>query len=290
MVFSVPTFATVGDEYDKKKPIDQRTHGKSFVAVGPKSGNGPDALFEKEFHSIHEGDPYVDPGTADKRYRLEKAKKNLTSNGFRMASFPKKPTGAGDYHGTFNEGPLRHDTDYNVPRKGEKPPRKQPEKRGIFTAPTKKGTFGVTGTTLGGQIEHVACFYDSERQADRERAKKSRQLMKGAPFKNAGRLGATFDENPGTGASKCYTLTKPLSPRKEKPPSKTVVKGPDAPWRPSGQVPKKVAEIEYREDPYHGYDPRVAPKKRPVSDKAAFKPVGRTADSWYTKSIAFARL
>mmetsp|Transcript_23630 Transcript_23630/g.73203 ORF Transcript_23630/g.73203 Transcript_23630/m.73203 type:complete len:295 (-) Transcript_23630:540-1424(-) len=289
MVFSVPTFTTVGDDYDAK-PKDAKKKGlKTMLGSGPKSGN--DATFDR-FKSIHEGDPYVEPGVAERRARLEAAKKKLTPSGFRLASPPQKAPGLGTHFGTFDAKPIPHETDYVVPRKGEAPPRKQPAPRPMLTNPTKKGTFGVAGTLLSKEgTDYVADFYDSKREADRKDHERHKQLMKGAPWRGGGRRGYTFDEGPGTGASTCYKLTKPLEEKKVRE-SKAAVKGPDAPWRPGGKVPKRLPPVDYREDPYDGYDPRAGPKKKaetaPSGSRPAWRPnAAGKGDTWYTKSVAF---
>lgn len=289
MVFSVPTFSTVGDDYDAK-PKDAKKRGlRAMLSSAPKSGT--DATFDR-FRSIHEGDPYVDPGVAERRAKLEAAKKKLTPSGFRLASPPQKAPGLGTHFGTFDAKPIAHETDYVVPRKGESPPRKQPAPRPILTNPSKKGTFGVAGTLLNKEgTEYVADFYEAKRMSEKADREKSKALMKGAPWKGGGRRGYTFDEGQGTGASTCYQLTKPLEEKKVRK-SNAEVKGPDTAWRPGGKVPKKLPPVEYREDPYDGYDPRAGPKKKvstaPSGGRAAWRPnAAGTGDTWYTKSIAF---
>lgn len=291
MVFSVPTFSTVGDDYDKKQTGDSRAKGKSMLAGGPKSGH--DATFDT-YKSIHEGDPYVDPGVAERRAKLESAKKRIVPTGFRLASPPKKATGLGTHVGTFDEKPIPHETDYVVPRKGESPPRRQPAPRPILTNPPKRGTYGVAGTLLDKEgTKYVADFYEARRQKEREEHEKHKKLMKGAPWRGGGRRGYTFDEGPGTGVSSCYKLTKPLEEKKERK-SAVSLKGPDAPWRPGGRVPFKLPPVEYREDPFDGYDPTAPPRKKaetaPSGSRPSWRPNGNQNDTWYTKSIAFARL
>lgn len=290
MVFSIPTFATIGDEYDKKKVVDERSKGKSFVAVAPKKGNMPDALFSKTFLSIHEGDKYVDPGTAEKRYRLEKAKKNIVPQGFRLSNPTPKGCGLGSNFGTFQKNGWPHETDYIVPRKGESPPRREPTKRPIFTSPGKKGTFGFPNTTLSpiGQ-DYIADFYEARRMQEKKELEDHHKKIKGPGFKCASRRGYTFDEMMGTGVSGCYKMTKPMAilKRKPKPPPKRI----EHPWRPSGPIEKGPPKIEYREDPYDGFDPRVGKQKKVFkNDKSSFRPAGATNTSWYTSSIAFKRL
>lgn len=285
MVFSVPSFNTVGDDYDKKGGQTALPKGgKSFAVPGPKKGNGTDATFSKVIASIHEGDKYVDPGTAEKRYKREQAKKRITPQGFRMASLPQKACGLGGYFGCLGQ-PTPHETDFIVPRKGEAPPKKTQEKRNIFTAPTKMKD---NLSTYGG--EYIADFYDQDKEKQKAAREAHQKKLKGAAFKGASRLGGTFDENMGTGASKCYQMTKPmtiLKNKKDLPP----LKGPENPWRPGGPTEKLMPQVEYREDPYDGFDPRVGTvKKKTSSGRAGWKPGGATNSSWYTKSIAFGRL
>lgn len=290
MVFSVPTFTTVGDDYDKKHVVDERSKGRNFVAVAPKQGKLPDALFEKTFKSLHEGDPFVEQLVRERRHRNDKARARVSgAPPFRVASNPAKPTGRGDFHGTFS-GAIPHETDYVVPRKGDVTPKRQPGRRPIFTAPCKKGGYGVPGITLSRIGEdYISDFYENHIAVERQRNKLSREMQKGNAFKPCGRRGGAFDEGPGTGASQCYKMTQAMAPVKAK--SGTTGKAPEAPWRPAGPAPKAIPVVEYREDPYGGIDPRVPTKKKKMDTaKAAFKPSGGCDNSWYTKSIAFARL
>lgn len=292
MVFSVPTFTSVGDDYDKKINSGKPKPGRCFVTSGPKQGMGIDVTFEKAYKSIHEGDPYIDPGTAERRAKLESSKKRVVPEGFKLSSPPQKASGLGGYFGTFQKQPIPHETDYIVPRKGDKPARREPAPRPIFTAPTRKGTYGVAGTLLSKEgTEYVADFYDAKKVSEKEDHEKHKKLMKGAPWKGCGRKGFTFDESYNTGAPQCYVLTKPLEPKKE---FKSKVQGhpQSVAWKPGGVVPTKLPPIEYREDPYDGHDPREAPRKKTADESKgpSWRPNGATNDTWYTKSIAFARL
>mmetsp|Transcript_68833 Transcript_68833/g.80241 ORF Transcript_68833/g.80241 Transcript_68833/m.80241 type:complete len:291 (+) Transcript_68833:130-1002(+) len=290
MVFSIPSFATVGDPYVKKKVVDARSHNRTFLTSPPKPGTMPDSLFDHEFKSIHEGDKYVEPHVADRRYHNDKLKKNLTTNGFKFASPPQKAVGLGSYFGTIQKDAWRHETDFVVPRKGEAPPKPVSRPRQIYTALPKKGTFGFPNITLSAiGSDYVASFYDQGRENARIEREAHQKLMKGAPFKTGGRKGFTFDESVATGASTCYMLTKPLAPRKAK--TEAPKKKLEQPWRPSGPIFKDT-KMEYREDPYDHYDPRVGTQKKGHGggDKAAWKPNSNIDNHWYSCSIAFKRL
>lgn len=290
MVFSIPSFVGVGDPFVKrKKAKDQRKVGLNFVAVAPKTGKQPDALFEKEFHSLHEGDRFVEQAVAERRYHNAKLTKNLTQNGFKCASPSQKAQGLGSYFGTIQKTAFPHETDFIVARKGDVPVRKPTKARQVYTAPSKKGTFGFPNTTIGkeGQ-DYVASFYGQERENARKEREASQKLMKGGGFKVCGRRGTTFDEGPTTGVTQCFVMTKPMPIRKQKP---VVPKKPlEAPWRPSGPTNQKPP-LEYREDPYDKYDPRAPPKgKKKADDSKAWKPNSSTDNFWYSTSIAFRRL
>lgn len=299
MVFSIPTFATVGDPYDKPKKLkdERKFTDKPFNPnYTGKDGKLPDALFTRQFLSINEGDPYIDPITRERREKREamaKARAHEDRPVFRYTNPTSKRTGLGDYHGTIDNKPIVHETDYIVPRKGEAPPAKHHELRGFYTNPPKKGTFGFNSLSMSNiGLNYVADFYDAPREANKRYQELSKKLMKGTPFRAACRLGYTFDEMMGSGVSAVYTMTRPMAPRKAKPAVEAVDKK-DAPppWRPAGQP--KFAPLEYREDPYDGYDPRVGkrkPDKNKDSDRSSWRPSGATNSSWYTKSIAFARL
>lgn len=298
MVFSIPTFTTIGDQYDKRRVVDERSKGKTFLVPSGRTGKMPDALLEKEFKSIHEGDKYIDPGTADRRYRLEKKKKNIVEAPFKYANFPQKAAGSGSYYGTLDGKPIPHETDYVVPRKGDPVTRKGPTIRPMYTAPGKKGTYGYVGTTFSTVGEdYVADFYDAKRTLERKARAESHAKMQSNAFKPVGRSAKTFDEAPNAGVSSCYTLTKPIPPRKPKEITKYTIihKKLDTAWRPAGSIPTS-APIEYREDPYDKLDPRDPPRKRrdelakKNSSTTAWKPNNCGKDIWYTTSIAFKKL
>ena len=292
MVFSIPSFAGVGDPYVKRKKIkDQRVVGRNFVAVAPKTGKNPDALFEKEFHSLHEGDRFVEQTVADRRYQNSKLKKNLTPSGFKCASPPQKATGLGGYFGTIQKTAFPHETDFVVPRKGDIPVKRATKPRQIYTAPAKKGTFGFPNTTIGkeGQ-DYVASFYGQERENARKEREASNKLMKGAAFRVIGRRGKTFDEGPATGVSLCFVMTKPMPLRKQKPVAAVKKPAVEQPWKPNGPTNQKPP-LEYREDPYDKYDPRAPPQgRKKESDVKSWKPNSSTDNFWYSTSIAFRRL
>jgi len=223
----------------------------------------------------------------------EKLKKNITTSGFKYSNPSAKAVGLGNYYGTIQQTPFRHETDFIVPRKGEAPPHHKAQARPIYTQPTKRGTFGFPNTTISKiGTDYIASFYGQERSNAAKDREASQKLIKGAPFRPSGRSRGTFDEGEATGVSTCFMMTKPMAPRKVKP--LKVYKKQDQPWRPCGQV-DQIIKVEYREDPYDKFDPRVGVKKKghkasAPSDRASWKPNSSTDNFWYSCSIAFKRL
>jgi len=291
MVFSIPSFVGLGDPYVKRRVKDQRKGGKSFVTGAPKFGKNPDALFEKDFKSVHEGDPFIESTVADRRYQNAKYAKFLTPGGFKYSNPPQTSEGLGGYYGTIQKSPTRHETDYVVPRKGDPAPKPTAKPRQIYTAPARKGTFGFPGLTIGKEgTDYIASFYDQATENARKERKAGEKLIKGPGFKTGGRKGRTFDEGPATGVSTCFMLTKPLPVRKVK--ERPAPKKADKPWKPGGPT-NQMPKLEYREDPFDKLDPRVGPvKKQKKGDDSskAWKPNSSTDKFWYSSSIAFRRL
>ena len=115
-VFGMPSYISIGDEYDKKAITNDRYKGKGFSSSPGKKGQGPDVTFDRRFKSIHEGDKYVDPGTHEKKYRLSQEKRKITPDGFKYTSPGKKSCGSGNYFGCFvsSEKRPKHETEYDV--------------------------------------------------------------------------------------------------------------------------------------------------------------------------------
>eukprot|EP00755_Sulcionema_specki_P030354 Sspe_Gene.94158::Locus_66602_Transcript_1_1_Confidence_1.000_Length_621::g.94158::m.94158 len=178
-------YITIGDDYDKKLPVDLRNVGlKCFTTSPSKKGKGPDVTFDwnlrnKKFLSLSEGDKYMDPGTKEKREKLESAKRFVGGVPWKYTGPPKKSAGKGNWYGTFweadkKEGPPRHETEYDVVKKGEMPPKLEPRPRNILTTPAKKGTYGVPGTLLSNAFgganadwngtEYICDPYDNARK------------------------------------------------------------------------------------------------------------------------------
>lgn len=288
MVFSIPSYLGVGDRY--KKPVDARAHGATFLVSRPKTGTNPDAMLDKEFHYMWNGERGGDAETERRREMRESSKKNLTPNGFVYTGNTAQPTGLGSYFGCIQSTPYPHMSEH--PEKhSQAVAHPQPAPRGFYTSPAPKGTgFGypkVTISDIGNN--YVATIYDQQRINERAEREAWKKKMPAEPFHPTGREGYTFDESPATGTSRCYIMTVPFQEKRPEPVFTHFRI--EQPWRPAGYVEDKPTTMEYWEDPYRGYDPRKEPKdyvKKP-SD-SVFLPSSRNDGFWYTQSVVFKRI
>lgn len=302
MVFSIPSYLGLGDR--PKRVVDERSKGTNFIVSFPKTGKGNDAYLDNgEIINkyLWNGERGGDATTVSRREAMESAKKNLTSNGFVYTGPSQKGEGLGSYFGCFQRTPYPY-----VPNQPEKHSDRiaairarklarndgtAPPLRGIYTSPAPKGTgYGYAGLTISAVgCDYIASYYDAPQRAARAEREQWAKKMPAEPFKPCGRRGFTFDESLATGVSKCYVMTVPFKAKKaEKPMNHFLV---SAPWRPAGYVDDSPAVMEYWEDPYGGYDPRLEPKayvKKP-SDQV-FLPSSRSDTFWYTQSVVFKRI
>lgn len=289
-MFSQTSYNTIGDEYDKKIAVPDRSRGSQMKTGPAKKGNGPDVLFEKQFKSLHLGDKYVDPGTLDKKFQVEKSKKKLTTEGFRYASPPKKSCGSGGYFGCFNEkAPYKHETEYVVVKKGELPEKAQPQPKNIVTGPAKKGTYGFPSVTIGkgDEYKYISDPYDNAKRKDAQEGKDKKLL--GGPFKAACKRVDYFDSQPNVAASKIYSLDKPLPARKPEPPKKEIALA--VPFKPSSPAKKGMQGTitkypEYKEDPYEQKEKAERDARTKTKPSVVWKPVSGSK-TLAVRSIAF---
>jgi len=286
MTFSPPIFNSIGDEYDKKtNPAGDRFKGRSFKCVPGKKGALPDALFSKKFLSLSEGDKYVDPGTYEKRHRLESEKKKLTPEGFKYTNVTPKPTGAGSYVGCFTSKPV-HEVEFAVVTHKDKPEGPKAHLRNIVTNPAKKGTYGYPSLTLshGDEQKYVSDPYEGERRKEALAAKENSKKLVGPAFKAACKRGGFFDET-AHGVCKVYTIEGGLPPKKISGEEK---KTPLAKaWKPAGRLVDSITKFpEYQEDPYEAKEKALWEKRKQEKPLTAWKPIGGSK-SLPTKPIKF---
>lgn len=291
-LFSQPSYISIGDEYDKKIAISDRTRGNQFKTAPLKKGNTVDVLFEKQFKSLHLGDKYLDPGTVEKKLVIEKNKKKLTTEGFRYASPSKRSTGLGNYYGCFNEKqPFKHETEYLVVKKGELPQKVQAQPKNIVTAPAKKGTYGFPNLTIGkgDEYKYISDPYDQVRRKEAQMAKENKLLA--GPFKSACKKLDYFDGQPNVAASKVYSLDKPLPARKAEPPKKEAAVS--VPFKPSSPSKRGFQGTinkfpEYKEDPYELKEKFERENRAKTKPGVIWKPVSGSK-TMAIRSIAFSK-
>jgi hypothetical protein len=283
-MFSNTTYLSIGDDYDKKIQVPDRMRGAQMKTSPSKKGGLNDALFDKQFKSLSEGDKYVDSGTIDKRERVEASKKKITPDGFKFTSPGKRSSGLGGGDGCFTSYP--HETEYPVVRKGEAPPKHAPAPRNILTSPPKKGGPGVPGVTIGPGVSYISDPVDGEKRMASTEVKDKLQKFVGGPFKAACKRGDYFDSQPNVAASKVYSLDRALPAKKtqEQPPPPITV-----PFKPSSPPRKgfnKVPIIPYQEDPIDLQAKRIREENLKNKPSVNWKPVSANK-SLPTRSIAF---
>lgn len=284
--FSPPVFITVGDEYDKRTPAG----ADRFKGVNMKtqpSKRGQQGLFQKQFLSLSQGDKYIDPGLYDRRYRLEQDKKKITPEGFRYSSGPKKPAGSGTYFGTFSErDPPKHEVEYAVVKKGEKPDAARPHLKNFVTNPGKKGTFGYAGLTLGkgDETKYVSDPYEGERRRAALAGKESAKKIVGPAFRGACKRGGFFDETTH-GVSRVYTIDRPLPAKRPDTDKPTPM---SKAWRPAGVLVAEITKFpEYQEDPFEAKEKAMREARKSERPTKAWKPIGGPKTA-YTRPIKYA--
>jgi hypothetical protein len=283
-MFSTPTFLSIGDDYDKKIPVPDRLKGSQIKTSPSKKGHLNDALFDKGHKSLSEGDKYLDPGTIDKKERIEASKKKITPEGFKFTNPGRKSTGLGGGEGCFNAYP--HETEYPVVRKGEVPAKHNPLPKNMTTCPPKKGGPGFPGTTLGPPLPYISDPIDGEKRMAATETKAKVSKFVGGPFRAACKRTDYFDTQPNVAASKVYSLDRALPAKKSAP---TVAPPITTPFKPSSPPRKgynKVPIIPYQEDPIDLQAKKAREEAAANKPSVTWKPVSANK-SLPTRSIAF---
>ncbi|KAF1323617.1 Long-chain-fatty-acid--coa ligase acsbg2, partial [Globisporangium splendens] len=162
--FSDPSFVSVGDPHTTKKSKDRGLGGdlKPFLTCPPKKGQTAATLGPgfRKFDGI--GGEYAELYKLEAKRRLENTSKFVKSSGFAFSSPAKaQPNPKGKAFEVHN---IRQ-------------PLQCSEKKNVLTNPGKRGTFGYTGTLIGGQIPAMPTEFDSERVEARKDLATHRALM-----------------------------------------------------------------------------------------------------------------
>ena len=137
-----------------------------------------------------QGEAYADPHTAERKWKLEQRKKNLTNDGFRYSNPNAKSSGLGGYWGCMEpSGSSRrqHQAEFNVLTKDMKPAPVAHEKAQVLTNPPKEGhhltpgiTFGAPGGhKKGSEFEHLADPISAQREAETAERKHHEKMRGG---------------------------------------------------------------------------------------------------------------
>jgi len=276
-VFQQGSYISIGDEYDKKRERNARHQGRGFSTGPGKRGQGPAVTFSP-FRSINEGDKYVDPGTHEKKYRMEQEKKKITPHGFRYTNPGKKSCGSGNFYGTFTDaGDKRpkHETEYDVVRRGELPDKVRAAPKNIMTGASKKGTHGLTDTCIGDAYKYQSDPYDSQHRMDIDDQRGALKKHIGGPFKASSKSGGTFDKTE-QGSSKIYSLDRPLPPKKDGSTAKNrailVAFKPSSPGK-RGWNCTIGGFPEYKEDPLELQERRKREEAKAAKPQTTWKPI-----------------
>ena len=197
-MFSDVGYLSAGDPYDKRAKRgapreagqEERHAGQNFKCPTSKIGKGLDETFDK-MKPLFEGEKY-DPPDAEKRKRREARNAMRVSDApFRPSQPMKQSSGLGDYYGCLGK-PNVHigaRASENQLKKGDVTLKTS----NIKTNPSKKGSYGTIGTTLGeklgkvgavGEYKYVSCDYEWARKDAVASAKGSREKnVSNEPFK-----------------------------------------------------------------------------------------------------------
>jgi len=240
--FSQPSFGGVGEPYNDGRQRESRTTGRQFTTnnsrrgqVGDNWNRGPHGK-RQGVQRLYEGEKHKELFKIMAEQSAEEGKKNLTTNGFRYSSKPKKSSGLGDYFGSI--GPKHpHMEDYEVLKHGDKPAPVAHELRQVGTSPSKKG-YGATtpgvifgpgplageagyGRYGGREYSHATDPYDLARQKEREMHKAGQEAMLGRPaYKTMSHAVDFFDQKSYKCASSMVFTEEPRVP--ERPPKPAV--------------------------------------------------------------------
>eukprot|EP00796_Vickermania_ingenoplastis_P008242 gene8242-5763_t len=284
MVFSTPSYLCVGCR--PVRMVDERARGASVIVSRPKTGKNSDALFEP-IKYMWLGERGGNPEEVRRKEALESAKKNMTPMGFVYSSPPQKGEGLGSYYGTIG-GKIPHNIPWRevskIPEKREALP------RGIYTNRPKQGSYGTPNVGISNdEMVYIANFYDQPRINARKEREEWKKKMPAEPFIPCGRRCYTFDEAPAVGLSTVYKMDRPFKEKKVVEPMAhfTVTEL----WKPAGYVEDKPTRMEYWEDPYGGYDPRIDPKdRRKKASEKIFYPSFGGDTFWFTQSVVMKRM
>mmetsp|Transcript_7679 Transcript_7679/g.25440 ORF Transcript_7679/g.25440 Transcript_7679/m.25440 type:complete len:312 (+) Transcript_7679:52-987(+) len=187
--FSEPSYISLGDPYGKRIEENSRNTGLNMKAAVDKTGKTNDATFSK-FVPLYMGEKYEADYKEKREHASTKKKLMVSETPFKPSKPGTKSSGLGNYYGCV--GPkLAHmkDSDESAKKKGDF----ASGPRNIVTNPSKQGTFGYRGTTLGeklgaggaiGEYQYKPDAYENKRKVEVAESKKSIEMrVTDKPFK-----------------------------------------------------------------------------------------------------------
>mmetsp|Transcript_18056 Transcript_18056/g.58963 ORF Transcript_18056/g.58963 Transcript_18056/m.58963 type:complete len:281 (+) Transcript_18056:57-899(+) len=186
-IFSQMSSICVGDKFDKTEKLPERFLGKQFTSGATITGNNADAMLDKTFKRLSEGDTYLDPGALERKHRVAQRKMNISEKAFYPSQPGRKAPGPGTSYGCIGKQP-----DY-MAETADTNEKDAAVGRNFYTNPPKKGGFGVPGTTISPANTYLPDEYLASRTIDKvERAKAREKIHK--PFNSTGTSrGGYFD-------------------------------------------------------------------------------------------------
>jgi len=285
--FSTPTFYGVGEPYVDAFSSDPRTKGKQFTTNRSRGGQTGDNWNRTggrwtDFKRLYDGETQVDPFIAERRFKAEEKKRNLTADGFRYSNPNGKSSGLGGYWGCI--GPKHaHEPDYEVLQAGAKPTAVTHENRQVLTAPSRKGWGNTPGIIFGpgprkgeppkngGEYRHLDDPYSLASDAERAQRKHTAEMRAGRPpFRSMSRSLDFFDCQPKVAASLVYT-EDPMMPAKPEPEKAEAISL--KPFYPS-KAPSSGPQGTFMKFPEYKEDPLDLKLKALAEEVAAAKRTG----------------
>ncbi|CAG9467379.1 unnamed protein product [Pedinophyceae sp. YPF-701] len=274
--FSEQTFTDVGDVYDDNKTAATlpRHHGRQFTVSVGKHGKQPDALFDKTFKRLTEGDKFEDRWLIERRIKKLGNEALDSKPAWRPSHPAPRATGAGSTIGCIGKVPLltKSVTGGTVSSAHAG----APGKRNFYTAPAKRGGAGwpERDRTIGGtQLEYMRDDYMPGADLTRKAKQESRARIP-KPFVGGSKVTTPF--------TRSTFMTDPARPVRHK-----VKPFSGKPFRPSNPAPKGrefccISKVGMDHIPV----PELRERKTKVQgdDKTAWRPGGRDHTK-YTRSI-----
>ena len=232
----------------------QMTHG--IPVPHPLYGTAMDL----EVKRLGENDPYLDPGKHDRAAAHAAVKKRVSEKGF----FPPKTSS--DFLGPpfphMSEG---DEKDASGVGKERKEKLKKLPRRGIYTAPGKKGCSNTPGVTIGRlNYEPIEETYQPARALSRDanRAARARIEIPWGAGAAGNAVGRSFDPT-----MNALTYEPGAWAEKQKPRKKTDDPNAPKPFKPGGSRMRAPERFAYQSDP-HDYEAERRMKNRADAKRA----------------------